>query len=247
MIRTVALLLALLAPPAGDTLKADLQSDDPAKAIAAAGKLGAQKRVDTLLEVIAMGASPKVEAAIIDALAACHSERAFDTLLRYADNRNVDVRKRALAALAETSDKRASARLMEALGDSDATVRALAAKHVAHRHDKGADEQLLKLLRRGDAGAATPLGSIATPEMTRRLAELISSVSDALLSQTLGEILKRQDVADPLRLEVVRTLGKIPGADSTTALVEYVASVPGKQERPSKAEAQKIIDQKGGK
>ena len=244
MVKTV-LLVALLLAPAGDPLKADLMSDDVDKAHAAAVKLGAAKRADVLLEVISMGAPPKIDAAILDALIVCKTERALDTFLRYADNRNADLRKRALNGLAESSDKRAAARLLEALGDLDAGVRALAAKHVAKRHDKGADEQLLKLLKRGDMGAANPLGSIANPEMVRRLSEMLGQISDPLLASTLGETLKRSDVADPLRVEIVRTLGKVPGADSTTALVEYVASVKG--DRPSKTEAQKVIDQRGGK
>src|SRR5262245_51847401 len=244
MVQTV-FLLALLGTPGGDPQRADLMSDDVGKATAAAAKLGAAKRADVLLDAISMGASPKVDAAILDALVACKSERALDTFLRYADNRNADLRKRALNGLAESSDKRAAARLMEALGDLDPGVRAEAAKHVAKRHDKGADEHLLKLLKRGDAGAALPLGSIANPEMVRRLSEMLGQVSDALLAQTFAQTLKRGDVADPLRVEIVRTLAKVPGADATAALVEYVASVKG--DRPSKTEAQKVIEQRGGK
>src|SRR5215813_10954738 len=135
MVQTVVFAALLFGAPAGDPQKADLLSDDVAKASTAAAKLGAQKRAEVLLEVISMGASPKVDAAILDALVACKSERALDTFLRYADNRNADLRKRALNGLAESSDKRAAARLLEALGDADPGVRADAARHVAKRHD----------------------------------------------------------------------------------------------------------------
>jgi HEAT repeat protein len=240
-------LAAILVPSTGDPLKAELVADDPGKAVQAAQKLGAQKHIEPLLEALSLGVAPRVAGAILDALSACKSERATDAFLRYADNRNADLRKRALAGLFESSDRRAGPRLVMALGDIDGSVRATAAKYAAKRRDKGADEALFKLLERGDPGAAAPLGWIANAEMTRRLAERIGSISDALLAQTLGEVLKRSDVADPLRVEVVRTLGKIPGADATTALVEYVAQVPEKQERPSKTEAQKVIEQRGGK
>jgi HEAT repeat protein len=247
MLKTVVLLALLGAPKAAgpaDPQKSDLMSDDVGKAQAAAAKLGALKRVDVLLDAISMGAPPKIDGAILDALIVCKSEKALDTFLRYADNRNADLRKKALLGLAELSDKKAAGRLMEALGDIDSGVRAEAAKLVAKRHEKGADEQLLKLLKHGDPGAAVPLGSIANPEMVRKLSEMMGSVSDALLAQTLGETLKRGDVADPLRVEIVRTLAKVPGADATAALVEYVASVKG--DRPSKNEAQRVIEQRGG-
>ena len=54
-----------------------------------------------------------------------------------------------------------------------------------------------------------------------------------------------EDVADGLRVDVVRTIGHLSGAAATTALVEYIASVPAKDDRPSKKEAQKLIDEKG--
>jgi hypothetical protein len=43
----------------------------------------------------------------------------------------------------------------------------------------------------------------------------------------------------------VRTIGHLSGAAATTALVEYLASVPAKDDRPSKKEAQKLVDEKG--
>src|SRR5262245_28925555 len=115
MIATVAL-WALLAPATGDPLKTDLLSDDAEKAAHAATKLGASRRADVLLEVLALGAPPKVTGAILDALVQCKTERALDAFLRYSDNRSPDLRKRALAGLSESSDKRGSTRLLEALG-----------------------------------------------------------------------------------------------------------------------------------
>ncbi len=44
---------------------------------------------------------------------------------------------------------------------------------------------------------------------------------------------------------MLRTIGRLSGAVATTALVEYIASVPAKEDRASKKEAQKLIDQRG--
>jgi hypothetical protein len=43
---------------------------------------------------------------------------------------------------------------------------------------------------------------------------------------------------------VVRTIAGLGGAAATTALVEYVASVSAKDDRPSKREAQKLLDER---
>ena len=68
-----------------------------------------------------------------------------------------------------------------------------------------------------------------------------------MLATAMGEFLKRPEVPDRLRLDVVRTVGRLPGAGATAALVEYLASVPEKDRRPSRDEAQRLIDQRGEK
>ena len=71
----------------------------------------------------------------------------------------------------------------------------------------------------------------------RRPSSCRSSPSSRAASTTtsspsaLGEYIKRDDVADPLRVDVVRTIGQLSGAAATTALVEYIASVPAKDDR----------------
>ena len=83
-----------------------------------------------------------------------------------------------------------------------------------------------------------------TADSARRLAELHGTVAEGLLASALGEYVKRADVADSTRVDVIRTLGKMPGAEATAALVEYIGSVPQGQARASKTEAQKLIEQR---
>ena len=99
--------------------------------------------------------------------------------------------------------------------------------------------------KRNDAGAAPALGLLATPDLVPQLAELQGSVDDNVVASALGEYIKRDDVRDEQRVDIVRTIGHLSGAAATTALVEYLATVPAKDERPSKKEAQKLIDDKG--
>ncbi len=67
-----------------------------------------------------------------------------------------------------------------------------------------------------------------------------------MLATALGEYIKRDDVADKMRVDVVRTIGGLQGAGATTALIEYIAVVPAKDDRPSRREAQKLVDERGG-
>ena len=40
---------------------------------------------------------------------------------------------------------------------------------------------------------------------------------------------------------------KVPGIDSTTALIEYLAATEKDKARPSRVEAQRIVDQRGAR
>ena len=226
----------------------ELRSNDEARAIEAAAALGKSndpKALEALVGALDEGTTPKVAVAECAALGAKKDARALPVLTQYARHRAAEVRKAALAALALIADKRATEALKSALGDSDAEVRAAAAKGIADRREKGAEERLIKLMEHRDASAASALAAIATPQLAHRLSEMLGAVPDPILCTALGEMLKRADFGpEPIRVEVVRTLSKVPGVDSTAVLIEYVASTERDKNRPSRLEAQKIVDER---
>lgn len=236
-------------------LRLALVGADDAVAVEAAGTLGASgatAAAEPLNEILASGATPARLQAALDALAKlgeAHALRAdqttIDALALYAGHRAPDVRRRALKALGTINDPRVIPALDERLGDAASDVRAAAAAALAERHEAKAAPRMFALLARGDGGVAAPLALLATPDMIPRVAELTGTVDDGIIADALGEYVKRGDVPDKLRVDVLRTIGRLSGAVATTALVEYVASVPAKEDRPSKKEAQKLIDARG--
>jgi HEAT repeat protein len=242
-----------------EALRLTLASPDDAGAIEAAAALGtsgASNAGEPLVEALA-GCSPGRTEAALDALGklaeagalATTGDRALEVLELYAGHRAPDLRRRALKALGALRDPRLAGAttplLLARLGDAAPKVRATAGEALAARHETKASPRLFALFKRGDAGAAGPLAGLATPDLVPQIAELAGTVDDALLATALGEYVKRDDVPDKLRVDVLRTIGGLGGADATTALVEYIASVPAKDNRPSKREAQKILDQRG--
>jgi HEAT repeat protein len=186
--------------------------------------------------------------ALVQALGGKNDPRAVAALERHTRHRSPAVRKAALTALAAlpAGDKRALPPLLVALGDSDGEVRGVAAKLIGDRREHGAEERLVKLLEHRDAAAAGALAAIGTPELAHRLSEMMGSVPDPILCTALGEMLKRRDLGpETIRVELVRTLGKVPGPDATTALIEYVAATESDKARPSRQEAQKLVDERG--
>jgi len=215
---------------------------DAAKAL---GQSGASNACEPLIDLLSVGGPPARLEVAVEALGALGDPHAIDALELYAGNHSPDLRRRSVKALAAIKDERVVPALMTALGDGAPDVRAAAADALAARKETKAAPRLLALVKRNDAGAAPALGLLATPELVPQLAELQGSVDDNVVASALGEYIKREDVADGLRVDVVRTIGHLSGAAATTALVEYIASVPAKDDRPSKKEAQKLVDEKG--
>jgi len=244
-----------------DAVRALLLGDDDAASLEAAvalGASGAANAAEPLVELLAGGASAPRSAAALDALvklgdsgaltaSAPTATATFEVLDLYSGNRTPDLRQRAVKALGAMRDARAVPTLMARLGDAAPNVRATAGEALAARRELKAAPRLLALVKKSDPGAAGPLALLATPDLVPHIAELAGSVDDGVLATALGEYVKRSDVPDKLRVDVLRTVANLPGAAATTALIEYIAAVPAKDDRPSKKEAQKLLDERGTK
>lgn len=209
-----------------------------------------------------------------DAAAAAGMPNAFPVLSLYAHHRNPELRKQALAALAAlpaapATDKSAPPAtpgaaakdatansapgpvvqlLIAALSDPNSDVRAVAAEALGKRHETRAEPQLIKLLLRKDGAAPAALGQIGGPDTARALAEMIGNVPDSMILETLGHLLERPDFGpEPVRVQVVKTVGKMPGAQTLDILGDYVKDTAKDKQRPSRIEAQKIIEQRTAK
>ncbi|HEY8141457.1 MAG TPA: HEAT repeat domain-containing protein [Kofleriaceae bacterium] len=265
-VRSVSLVVALMVPLAADaqpakkkdkaapaqvtaaaTALAGADLDAAAKAAGVLGKDKSPAGLDALLDALAMGLHPKVAAAALDALAVRKKAIAFDTLVAYSEHRDPKVRAAAVGALAALDDRRVDKHILAALRDGIASVRAAAASAVASRKLRGGVEPLLALLVKGDEAAASALAPLADPEVARKVAEAIGRAPDVAVAKCLGKILVRPDFKpDSARLEVVRALGRIDAHEAIEQLTIYLASVPARPPRPSRAEAERLIEEKVG-
>lgn len=249
-----AILAALVAVPVlaqttGDVtaLRTDLLGSDKDRAVSAASNLGAlaprPEALQALLYALELGLPPRQALAAIEAVGPFKGPQAFDLLRLYATHRRADLRRAALDALAAIPDARVAAVLVGSLGDTDPTVRAKAARLCGERKEKTAEAGLLKLLVAGDAAAAEPLGIVAGIDTAKKAIDLIGQADDRSLAIALGTMLLRPDLGpDPLRVDLVKTLGKIPGDTPLPYLEDYDRSVPEQEPRPSRLEARRIIE-----
>lgn len=202
--------------------------------------------VDLLVELLAAGTSPERAIAALSALAKLGDPRGFEAAELYAVHRRPEVRREAVKALAALADPRAVAPLLDRLGDDSADVRAAAATALAERHEASAAPRLLRLVRRGDLGAAAPLGRLATPDTLAELREQQGGIKDDVLATALGSSLRRDDIGDGVRIDTLKAIGKLHGIEATAAIADYLASIPAKDNRASRREAQRLLDERGG-
>jgi HEAT repeat protein len=239
------------APKLDPALVAALEGADDeaaAKAADALGELADPAAHDALLDALAFGLRAQVASPAIAALAKHPAPPDVVALKRYANHRNPGVRGAAFGALALYPDPAAHVVVALGLHDPSTIVRSSAALAAAKGHVREAVDPLFELLARGEDSAGGALAAMADAELVRRIGDQLGKVPDAALAKCLGAVLKRTDFGpDAARVDVVRAIAKIQDPAATNALQDYVDATPKSPPRPSRQEAEKVVEARGGK
>jgi HEAT repeat protein len=205
---------------------------------------------EALLDALAFGMPPSVSIAAIAALGMHPAPPDVAALVRYASHHNSGVRSAALGALAMYPAAVARKALVGGLHDMNPAVRAAAGMAAAKGRAREAIEPLFELLARGEESAAKALAAMADVDLARKISEQLGKVPEPILAFTLGLVLKRADFGpDPARVDLVRAIGKIQDSSAVSALTDYIDATPKNPPRPSRQEAQKMVEVRlgGGK
>lgn len=231
-------------------LMAALGGTDVEAAARAAETLGASPDPaahDALLDALAMGLPADVATVALGALAQHPAPPDVTALARYAGHHNPTVRSAAIGALAMYPDPVARKAVVAGLHDMTSKVRAAAAAAAAKAHVREAVEPLFALLARGEEPAAKALAAMADVDLARKIGDHLGKVPDGILASTLGLVLVRADFGpDPARVELVRAIGKIQDSQAVSALTQYLDATPKNPPRPSRQEAQKMVEARLG-
>lgn len=227
-----------------------LSAPDPEAGEKAAEALGASTSPaahEALLDALALGLPPAVAVPAMTALGAHPAPSDVVALKRYAGHHTPGVRIAALATLAMYPDPVAHAAIVAGLHDPVGMVRTAAAGAAGRGRVKAAIEPLFVLLAKGEDSSARALAVLADPDLARKVADQLGKVPDPTLALALGAILKRTDFGpDEARVEIVRAIAKIQDPSAISALTDYLDSSPKSPPRPSRGEAQMVVEARLG-
>lgn len=213
------------------------------KAADALGELADPAAHDALLDGLAFGLRTHVAVEALLALSKHPAPPDVSSMKRYTGHHNPSVRGTAIAALAKYPDPAAHAVVVLGLHDPAGVVRHAAADAASKGHMREAIEPLLALLARGEDSAARALAEMADAALVRRIGDQLGKVPDSSLALCLGLVLRRQDFGpDTERVEVVRAIAKITDRSAVDALTDYIDATPKKPPRPSRTEAEKVVE-----
>jgi HEAT repeat protein len=231
-------------------LVAGLHSANAEDAAKAADSLGASTDPaahDALLDALAFGLPSPVAVPAITALAQHPAPPDVLALRRYAEHHNPAVRGAAFGALALYPDPAAHAAVVAGLHDPVGIVRGAAAGAAAQGKVRESVDTLFALLAKGEEPAARALAQMADGDLARKIGDQLGKVPDAMLALSLGILLRRADFGpDTARVDVVHALAKISDQSATSALTDYLDATPKNPPRPSRNEAQKIVEARVG-
>lgn len=218
------------------------------KAVKSAWSLGLHKNkqaLDTLLDALALGLHPKVAAAALMALAEHGNAASLPVAKYYLHHRDPKVRAAAVHAVGSLQDARAVNLVLAAVRDQDKSVRAAGLAVISKRKIKRGIGMVLALMKKGDEATAKAAGAFATTDMARAVGELLGSAPNALVARALGLILVNPKFGpENARVQVVKTLAKVPGNAAVEQLSAYIESVPAKPPRQSRRMAEAVIEQR---
>ena len=214
-----------------------------AKAATALGELADPAAHDALLDGLAFGLRTPVAVEALLGLSKHPAPPDVSSFKRYAGHHNPSVRGTAIAALAKYPDPAAHAVVVQGLHDTAGVVRNAAADAASKGHMREAIEPLLALLARGEESAARALAAMADADLVRKIGDQLGRVPDASLALCFGLVLRRPDFGpDTERVEVVRAIAKITDQSAVSALTDYLDATPKNPPRPSRTEAEKVVE-----
>jgi len=188
------------------------------------GLLGTPDAVEPIAERIRQGLPAELLETAIVTLMALGQPNAGPVLYELTAHRRADVRLRAVEAIPAARPPGAERALLAALSDSDPRVRSAAAVGLGELGASSAIEKLFLALDRGNMEASGAIGKSIAPGEAQRLTGYLGQVPLSSLGPALAEVLRRKDVAERSKLDIIARLEEVGTVEVKGYLGDLIAA-----------------------
>ena len=227
------------APPAGEAqvaapTLADLativpklesaNSDEVREAIDLLTVIDRPEVVPPLAALLRSGQPDAITDRAIEALGALGQASAIDVLVEFTHHRRDGARRRAYESLAAVHDPRVPRLLEQGLRDSDRNVRGAAALALGDIGARGSVDTLFIAFDRGVIEAAISIGKLGDRAAVNKFSESVGRRPLSVMLSGFEQFVRRRDVTDEVKLEIVQRLGEVAGPLVKSFLRQYLGT-----------------------
>ncbi len=208
-----------------DTIAARLESrnaDEVREAIDLLSVIDHPSVVPHLAGVLRSGRPDEVTDRALLALRGLGHPSGIEVLTEFTHHRRARARRLAYQALAAISDRRVPTLLEHGLSDSDRSVRAQCARSLGEIGATGSVDTLFVAFDRGVVEAAISIGKLGNRAAIGRFNEHLGRMPLSVMLSGYSEFVRRNDVPEEAKIEIVGRLGDISGDMVRVFLQRYL-------------------------
>lgn len=161
----------------------------------------------------------------LEALGALAQPAAIDVLVEFTHHRREGARRRAYQSLASIQDPRVPRLLEQGLRDSDRGVRGAAALALGDIGARASVDTLFIAFDRGVIEAAIAIGKLGDAAAVNKFSESIGRRPLSVMLSGFEQFVRRSDLTDAVKLDIVQRLGEIAGPLVKSFLRDYLGTL----------------------
>lgn len=182
--------------------------------------------VPPIAALLRRGQSDAITDRALEALRGLRAASALDVLTEFTHHRRVGARRRAYQAIAVVQDRRVPALLEQGLRDSERGIREACALALGDIGARGSLELLFHAFDRGVIGAAVAIGKLGDGAAIERFNTHLGHAPLSVMLSGYEQFLRRTDVTEDLRIEIVGLLTEHPSRAVRELLLQTLAMYP---------------------
>jgi HEAT repeat protein len=194
-----------------------------------------------LATLLRSGQSDPITDRTLEALGGLAHSDAIEILSAFTHHRRPGARRRAFQGLAAIEDRRIPELLESGLSDSDRNVRATCALALGEIGARGSLDILFRAFERGVVEAAIAIGKLGNQRAVERFDEHLGDRPLAIMLSGYHEFLRRNDISNQVKTDIVARLGEVSGPMVRRFLQEFLGTFPERGRNPLKDHVEETL------